>query len=66
MASENEHAGDLSEKCIDCGQQQPHEVSIDLVQESDADEHADSSREPYRIAKCQACGGITKIRMNDT
>jgi hypothetical protein len=65
MASKNLHSDDIVEACGECGCEQPHDVSIDLLTESDSEENAAFSREPYRVAECQVCGATTKTRMND-
>jgi len=53
------------EACENCGQDQPHEVSIELVVESDKTQNREFSREPYRIAECLQCGTTTRTRMNN-
>lgn len=65
MASKNLHSDSIVEECPECGREQPHEVSIDILTESDSDENAEFSREPYRITECQACGATTRTRMNN-
>lgn len=65
MASTNRQSDSISENCAACGQQQPHEVTIALVTESDKDKNTAFSREPYRITECRACGETTKTRMNN-
>jgi len=65
MASKNVHSDAIAEECATCGSEQPHDVSIDILTESDDDENASFSREPYRIAECQVCGATSKTRMND-
>lgn len=55
----------VSEACDNCGKHQPHEVSIDLVTDSDKEENAEFSQEPYRIAECVVCEATSKTRMNN-
>jgi len=65
MASKNPQSEGVTEECSTCGHNQPHSVSIKLVTESDKDENASFSREPYRVTECQVCGETTKTRMNN-
>ncbi|NIB99595.1 hypothetical protein [Halobacterium sp. R2-5] len=65
MASKNIQSDGIVEQCPDCRREQPHEVSIDILTESDDDQNAEFSREPYRVAECRACGATTKTRMNN-
>ncbi|WP_336038229.1 hypothetical protein [Halobacterium yunchengense] len=67
MASKNRHTDGVVETCDECGRERPHEVGIELLTESDDGdrENAAFSREPYRVAECQACGETTTTRMND-
>ncbi|UHH26799.1 DUF7835 family putative zinc beta-ribbon protein [Halobacterium noricense] len=65
MASKNVQSDGITEECTACGREQPHSVTIDILTESDKDENASFSREPYRVAECQACGTTTKTRMNN-
>lgn len=53
------------EGCRDCGAQTPHAVSVEIRTESDDEENAAFSREPYRITVCRVCGGETALRMNN-
>lgn len=65
MASKNLHSDSIVEECDECDRAQPHEVSIDILTESNEEENAEFSREPYRIAECQACGATSTTRMNN-
>ncbi|WP_336037074.1 hypothetical protein [Halobacterium yunchengense] len=66
MASKNLHTDGIVEECGDCGCERSHDVSIELLTESDDDgENAAFSREPYRVAECRTCGATTTTRMND-
>ncbi|WP_435101849.1 hypothetical protein [Halarchaeum sp. P4] len=65
MASKHSPPDGIVEQCSNCEREQPHEVSIDLLTESDQEENAEFSREPYRVATCRVCGDTTKTRMNN-
>jgi len=65
MASKNVHSDGIVEQCPECGSEQPHEVSIDILTESDDEQNAEFSREPYRVSECLACGATSKTRMNN-
>lgn len=65
MASKNIQSDGIVEQCPECGREQPHEVSIDILTESNDEQNAEFSREPYRVAECKACGATTKTRMNN-
>jgi len=65
MASTNPQSDGITEECATCGRNQPHAVTIELVTESDDDENASFSREPYRVAECRVCGETSKTRMNN-
>ena len=56
---------EMSEECTECGHETPHEVSIELLTESGKEKNAEFSREPYRVATCQACGAEEVVRMNN-
>jgi hypothetical protein len=55
----------LREQCSTCGEARQHEVSIELLVESEDDTNQKFSREPYRIAECHGCGSTTKLRLNN-
>jgi hypothetical protein len=55
----------LREYCDHCEQKTPHTVQIELRTESEDDEHAGCSREPYRLSECERCEDTTSLRMND-
>lgn len=65
MASKQLNSDGVHEACEQCGQERPHEVSIELRTESSKEENAEFSREPYRVAECTACGTTTQTRMNN-
>ncbi|QLC33009.1 hypothetical protein EFA46_001885 [Halarchaeum sp. CBA1220] len=65
MASKTPRSDGMAESCESCGKETPHAVSVELKTESDKDENAEFSREPYRVAKCRVCGETTSTRMNN-
>ncbi|MFC7200663.1 hypothetical protein [Halospeciosus flavus] len=65
MASKTPHSDGIVEPCDNCGRETAHEVSIELLTESDDSENAAYSREPYRVTECRACGEESHQRMND-
>lgn len=54
-----------SETCERCQRETPHTVCIEIRTESRKHENAQYSREPYRVATCQHCGGESTVRMNN-
>ena len=54
-----------TESCASCQRETPHNVRIEIRTESRKRENAQFSREPYRVATCQYCGGETTLRMNN-
>ena len=54
-----------SEHCPTCDCETAHTVSLQLVTESDNEDNAAFSREPYRVSTCQVCGEETSVRMNN-
>jgi hypothetical protein len=54
-----------SERCDNCDAMTPHQITIEIVTESEKDSNAAFSREPYRVTECQQCGTTTKQRAND-
>lgn len=55
----------MVEECDQCGTQQPHDVRVEILTESDDSENAAFSREPYRVSECTGCGTVTRMRMNN-
>jgi hypothetical protein len=53
---------EVSEECGECDRETVHEVSVEI-----RTENPDStfSREPYRIAECNVCGGTEEVRLNN-
>jgi hypothetical protein len=64
MSSQQPPAAD-TEKCSVCDAETPHDVSIELVTESERERNSEFSREPYRVTECEICGEQHKARMND-
>ena len=54
-----------TEACEACRSETPHAVRIEIRTESTKRQNAAFSREPYRVATCQRCGGQTALRMNN-
>ncbi|MEE6209136.1 MULTISPECIES: hypothetical protein [Salarchaeum] len=65
MASKTPHSDGMTELCESCGQETPHEVSIELRTESSKSENSEFSREPYRVSECRSCGETSSQRMNN-
>jgi hypothetical protein len=57
--------GDMVEECAACGRETAHQVSVEIRTESQKEENAEFSREPYRVATCITCGGEETTRMNN-
>nr|WP_089649808.1 hypothetical protein [Halobacterium hubeiense] len=51
--------------CAECGRETRHTVQVELRTESDKEENAKFSREPYRVATCANCGTEQARRMNN-
>jgi hypothetical protein len=54
-----------SEWCDRCDDDTDHQVSIEIVTESEKRRNAKFSREPYRVSECVVCGDRMKLRMNN-
>lgn len=65
MATRNLQSEAVVEKCTRCGGEHRHDVSIDLLTETDDGDAAGFAREPYRIAECRGCGKSTRTRLSD-
>ena len=55
----------IVEECPTCESKEVHEVSVQILTESDDSENAAFSREPYRVATCTTCGTESRTRMNN-
>jgi hypothetical protein len=56
---------DMVEECLTCSRETPHSVSVQIRTESDKEENAEFSREPYRVRRCRICGEESVQRMNN-
>jgi hypothetical protein len=65
MASKTPSTDGMTEACEACGRQTRHEVSVELRTESDDDQNAQFSREPYRVTRCCECDRTESQRMNN-
>lgn len=55
----------MTEHCEDCGTDTPHDVRVEILEESPHADFSIYSREPYRIKTCRTCGVETAKRMNN-
>lgn len=55
----------IAEMCEKCNAETEHRVTIEIVTESQKEEGAEFSREPYRVSQCCSCGVETFQRMNN-
>jgi len=55
----------VTEACLECDGETKHDVRVEIRTESQKDENAEFSREPYRITTCSKCGSETATRMNN-
>lgn len=53
------------ELCQNCDEQQPHRITVELIEESAKERNAKFSKEPYRVTECLHCGTSTRTRMNN-
>lgn len=56
---------DQAEHCGICERKTRHVVNVEIRTESGKQQNAQFSREPYRVAKCVACGTENSQRMNN-
>jgi hypothetical protein len=57
--------GDTVEECASCGRETAHQVSVEIRTESQKEQNAEFSREPYRVSTCMVCGSEETVRMNN-
>jgi formate dehydrogenase assembly factor FdhD len=62
---EVDSGSEMFEECRDCHRETPHSVSVELRVESEKQENAVYSREPYRVSTCRVCGTESVIRLNN-
>ncbi|MXR41600.1 hypothetical protein GRX01_09650 [Halobaculum sp. WSA2] len=55
----------VTERCGTCEGKTTHDVRVEIRTESQQEENAEFSREPYRITTCSECGAETTTRMNN-
>ncbi|WP_433625196.1 hypothetical protein [Halomicrococcus sp. NG-SE-24] len=65
MATKNQGFEAITELCDNCGRETAHQVSVEIRTESQKQENAEFSREPYRVSECESCGEETIQRMNN-
>lgn len=65
MATQPSNPDVVREECPTCDRETVHDVSVEIRTESDKDENARFSREPYRLVTCSECGTETATRMNN-
>ena len=65
MATTTSDPDGLRESCPSCDGETLHEVQVEIRTESEKEENAEFSREPYRVATCNECGTETATRMNN-
>lgn len=65
MATQLSDPDVVRESCPGCGRDTVHEVRVEIRTESDKEENAAFSREPYRVATCSDCGTERATRMNN-
>jgi len=65
MATKRLGPDGVFEVCERCDAETAHDVHVEIRTESAVEENAEFSREPYRVATCQACNTETVTRMND-
>lgn len=65
MATQPSDPDDVRQSCGTCDGKTPHEVCVEIRTESEKDENAEFSREPYRVVTCTECGTETAMRMNN-
>ena len=54
----------MNEHCPGCDADTEHDVSLEIRTESQREENAQFSREPYRVATCKTCDTESVTRMN--
>lgn len=65
MATHPVEANTVRETCSACGGATTHRVRVEIRTESQREENAEFSREPYRVATCRTCGTESVTRMNN-
>jgi hypothetical protein len=65
MATQPSDPDSVRENCANCGGETLHDVRVEIRTESQQEENAEFSREPYRVVVCNPCGSETATRMNN-
>ena len=65
MATQPSDPESVRENCADCGGETLHDVRVEIRTESQQEENAEFSREPYRVVVCNSCESETATRMNN-
>lgn len=65
MATQLIEADTVRETCSACREPRVHRVRVEIRTESECEENAQFSREPYRVATCRNCGTESVTRMNN-
>ncbi|SHH52302.1 DUF7835 family putative zinc beta-ribbon protein [Halobaculum gomorrense] len=65
MATQPSDPDHVTERCGACGGETTHDVRVEIRTESQKEENAEFSREPYRITTCNECGAENATRMNN-
>lgn len=65
MATTDDSLNGMTEQCDSCDTDTLHQVSVQIMTESQKEENTEFSREPYRVAECQRCGSRSTQRMNN-
>lgn len=65
MATQPSDPDSVREACTNCGGDTLHDVRVEIRTESDKEENAEFSREPYRVVTCNDCGAESATRMNN-
>lgn len=65
MATQPSNPDRLRQNCSECAARTVHDVTVEIRTESQTAEHAEFSREPYRVVVCRECGAESATRMNN-
>lgn len=65
MASQASGPDRVTESCPSCDGETLHNVRVEIRTESEKEENAEFSREPYRVVVCSECGTESATRMNN-
>lgn len=65
MATQPSDPDSVREPCSNCGGETLHDVRVEIRTESQQEENAEFSREPYRVVVCNDCEAERATRMNN-